>query len=139
LPAPSSDPEVEVNVRNPVIIHWVHDMDRATRFYEQLFAVETTMRTPAFSLLALGPVQLALHLLEPGAPEAPLPHAGLNLEVDDVDALLPLLDPLGGRVVRTRQATREMPFRVAMLCDADGNGFELRQRVEGAGAPPPPG
>ena len=71
---------------------------------------------------------VALHILPAGeSAEGPLPHAGLNLEVDDLDAALAELRAAGGEVRAIHEAGGGVPVRVAEAADPDGNGFELRQ------------
>ena len=60
-------------------------------------------------------------------PEAPLPHAGLNLLVDDIEAVQRDIERLGGRLVELREPGGGVPVRVASFVDCEGNGFELRQ------------
>lgn len=116
-----------MRVRNPVVIHWVHDMDRALAFYEHVFGVTSTTESPAFSVLDLGAIKLALHGLGSAGAEQPLPNAGLNLEVDRIEDVVTLVEARGGTLVEIREPAPPVPLRVAMLRDPDGNAFELRQ------------
>jgi predicted enzyme related to lactoylglutathione lyase len=118
-----------MKVRNPVVVHWVRRMDATVEFYSDLFAAPVLSRSPMWSMLDLGDVKLALHLVDDDQPERPLPNAGLNLEVDALDELVDRAVALGGRCVHIRAAAPVMPFRVAILEDGDGNGFELRERA----------
>ena len=61
--------------------------------------------------------------------ESPLPHAGLNLEVDDIASLQRRITAAGGELLELREANARVPDRVATFRDTEGNGFELRQRV----------
>jgi len=80
--------------------------------------------------LNFGTFELALHILSPGdTEEAPLPHAGLNLEVDRIEDMQALIEDCGGELIELREATRHIPDRVATFRDTEGNGFELRQHV----------
>ena len=45
--------------------------------------------------------------------EAPLPHAGLNLEVDRIEELQAIIVSNGGSMTELREATRTVPDRVA--------------------------
>jgi predicted enzyme related to lactoylglutathione lyase len=118
-----------MKVRNPVVIHWARRMDAAVDFYSELFAAPVLSRSLTWSMLDLGDVRLALHLIDDEQPERPLPNAGLNLEVDAIDELVDHAAALGGRCVDVKGPAPAMPFRVAILEDVDGNGFELRQRA----------
>ena len=64
--------------RNPVFIHYVHDMARARRFYESVFGVLPTFTSPGWTTLNFGSFELALHILSPGHnDDLPMPNAGL--------------------------------------------------------------
>ena len=115
--------------RNPIVIHYVHDMQRAIDFYRSVFEVESLSESPGWSTLDFGPIELALHILYPQSsePEAPLPHAGLNVEVDNIEAMQVVIEGKGGVLVELREAEGGVPVRVATFRDSEGNGFELRQ------------
>ena len=116
--------------RNPIFIHYVHDMDRARRFYESVFDVSPSFASRGWTTLRFGTFDLALHILSPGhVEEAPIPHAGLNLEVDRIEDMQARIETHGGALIELREATRHIPDRVATFRDPEGNGFELRQRV----------
>lgn len=119
-------------VSNPVVIHWTLDMTRATAFYEAVLGLDVLTRGEELSVLDLPPVQLVLHAVHEEDPERPLAHAGLNVEVADLDAGLDLVRAHGGEVLRVREPAPPVSLRVAMCRDPDGNGFELRQRVGSA-------
>jgi predicted enzyme related to lactoylglutathione lyase len=119
-----------MNGRNAIFIHYVHDMDRARRFYESVFDVSPSFTSRGWTTLRFGAFELALHILTPGhVEEAPLPHAGLNLEVDRIEDMKVRIEMQGGTMIDLREATRHIPDRVATFRDTEGNGFELRQRV----------
>ena len=119
-----------MNGRKPIFIHYVHDMDRARSFYELVFDVSPSFASSGWTTLNFGSFELALHILSPGdMDEAPLPHAGLNLEVDRIETMQALIEQNGGRRIELREATSNVPDRVATFRDPEGNGFELRQYV----------
>jgi len=116
--------------RNPIFIHYVYDMARARRFYESVFDVSPSFASSGWTTLNFGSFELALHILSPGfRDEAPLPHAGLNLEVDLIEQVQALIEKHGGTMRELREAAPNVPVRVATFLDPDGNGFELRQQV----------
>ena len=119
-----------MRARNPMVIHYVHDMERAKRFYTAVFDVQAAFESPGWTQLNFGTFDLALHILYPDSrePEAPLPHAGLNLEVDRIEDLQLDIERLGGRLVELREPSGGVPVRVATFQDCEGNGFELRQQ-----------
>ena len=123
-----------MRVRNPMVIHYVRDMDRACAFYRDALglAPEPTPGSGSrgWNTFRCDGLILALHIL-PGkdSVEAPLPHAGLNLEVDDLDGAIVALRAAGGELRALQEAGGGVPVRVASVADPDGNGFELRQHV----------
>ena len=115
--------------RNPLVIHYVRDMDRAKTFYRKVLDVVPSFESPGWTTLDLGAIELALHILHPQSdePEGPLPHAGLNLEVDNIEDVQRDIERLGGRLIELREPGVGVPVRVASFVDCEGNGFELRQ------------
>jgi predicted enzyme related to lactoylglutathione lyase len=119
-----------MNWRKPIFIHYVHDMDRARRFYQTVFDVSPSFTSKGWTTLNFGSFELALHILSSSnVEEAPLPHAGLNLEVDLIEEMQARIEGGGGSMTELREATRHVPDRVATFRDTEGNGFELRQHV----------
>jgi predicted enzyme related to lactoylglutathione lyase len=117
---------------NPIVIHYVRDMERARQFYQDAFGVPVSVSSPGWSMLDFGDFELALHILYPGHDgEGPLPHAGLNLEVELIEAAQAEVEAAGGKMIELREAEPHIPVRVASFLDPDGNGFELRQNVAG--------
>lgn len=118
-----------MKARNPIVIHYVHDMDRARAFYEKTFDVKPSFESPGWTTLDFGAIELALHILSPdsGEPDGPIPHAGLNLEVDDIEEIQADIEKLGGQLIELREPEGGVPVRVACFEDCEGNGFELRQ------------
>ena len=118
-----------MKARNPIVIHYVHDMKRATTFYTEVFQVVPAFESPGWTTLDFGAIQLALHILpQSGDAEGPLPHAGLNLEVDSIEEMQDDIERLGGRLLELREPDAGVPVRVATFRDCEGNGFELRQQ-----------
>lgn len=119
-----------MKARNPIVIHYVHDMDRAKEFYISSFDVKASFESPGWTTLNFGAIELALHILSPRSsePESPLPHAGLNLEVDNIEEIQSDIERHGGRLVELREPAGGVPVRVATFQDCEGNGFELRQK-----------
>ena len=116
--------------RKPIFIHYVHDMGRARRFYESVFDVSPSFASSGWTTLNFDSFELALHILSPGEmDEAPLPHAGLCLEVDRIEEMQTVIEHQGGKMTELREADQNVPDRVASFRDTEGNGFELRQHV----------
>ena len=110
-----------------MFIHYVHDMARACTFYQTLFSQEPTMKTPGWTVFNVATIQLALHILHGDIDENPLPHAGLNLMIDNLEEAQHTIKSAGGRVLIIREPDDFVPVRVASCVDTEGNGFELRQ------------
>ena len=117
-----------MRAKNPIVIHYVQDMDRAKAFYTRAFGVKPSFESPGWTTLDFGGLQLALHTL-PGPPysEGPLPHAGLNLEVESIEEVQTDIENLGGQLIELREPKAGVPVRVATFHESEGNGFELRQ------------
>ena len=118
-----------MNAREPMIIHYVEQMDRAVRFYHDVIGLEVVDTSPGWSTLRCDGCIVALHILGPGMNESATAHAGLNLRVDDLDAAVAEVVAGGGHVKRIQEAGGGIPVRLAELTDSEGNGFELRQAV----------
>jgi predicted enzyme related to lactoylglutathione lyase len=112
-----------------MFILYVRDMSRAIAFYRDALGMVPRMEMPGWSMLACGGATVALHILGPGVAEGLCRHAGLNLQVDDLDAATEDVVRAGGQLVTKRPAGGGVPVRLAELKDPDGNAFELRQFV----------
>ena len=115
--------------RNPLVIHYVYDMNRAKQFYTEVFQVKPKFESSGWTTLDFGSIELALHLTHDDweMAERPLPHAGLNLEVDKIEAVQADIERFGGQMTELREPDGFVPVRVASFKDSEGNGFELRQ------------
>jgi predicted enzyme related to lactoylglutathione lyase len=115
--------------RNPLVIHYVYDMNRAKRFYTEVFQVKPKFESSGWTTLDFGSIELALHIThaQSDMDERPLPHAGLNLEVDKIEDVQADIERLGGQMTELREPDGFVPVRVASFKDSEGNGFELRQ------------
>ncbi|WP_218938352.1 VOC family protein [Modestobacter altitudinis] len=107
------------------------DLPRLATFYRDLFGAVETERVPAeeptFYLgLRIGDSDLGL-VSDADAPEGPQ-RMLLSIAVPDVDALLPRVSELGGRV---EGPPNDMPWgqRVAHVQDPDGNAVNLTQQL----------
>ena len=112
--------------KNPMVIHYVHDMDRAKAFYTGSFHVSPLFESSGWTTLDFGQIVLALHSLPTGA-DCLLPNAGLNLEVDNIEEIQADIERLGGRLIELHEPRDHVPIRIALFQDSEGNGFELRQ------------
>lgn len=118
-----------MRAHNPLVIHYIHDMDRACKFYHETLGLTPDTRSAGWSTFTCGELLVALHIVEEDDEERPLPHAGLNLQVDDLDAAVEELKAGGGTVRQLREAGGGVPVRLAEVTDTEGNSFELREFV----------
>ncbi len=118
-----------MRARDPMFILYVRDMDRTLGFYRDTFEMEVVQHTPGWSMLRCGGATIALHILSPSSRESVAPHAGLNLNVDDLDQAIAEVLAAGGEHIITREPTDFVPVRMCELRDTEGNGIELRQFV----------
>ena len=119
-----------MNARDPMIIHYATDMNRAVAFYRDVFDVAVEFESPGWSTLAMGSFTLAPHILFSGHhDEVVLPNAGLNLLVDSIEMSQKRIESSGGVLRELREPDSFVPVRVASFYDSEGNGFELRQEV----------
>jgi catechol 2,3-dioxygenase-like lactoylglutathione lyase family enzyme len=112
-----------------MVILYVHDMQRAVAFYRDGVGLTVTAQSPGWSMLACGDASVGLHHIYRGVTEHPVPFAGLNLQVDDLDLAVAQAVAHGARLVEVREAEPNIPVRLGVLVDPDGNGFELRQQM----------
>lgn len=98
-------------------------------FYEQVLGATEVFRYPDegkvfYKTLKIGDAELGL-VAEEADVSAPS-RITLSIDVADVDALLPQVEPAGGRV---RGPSNDMPWgqRVAHIFDPDGNPVNLTQ------------
>ncbi len=118
-----------MQVKDPLFILYVHDMNRALTFYRDTFELQVVQHTPGWSMLRCGGATIALHILSTRSSESVVAHAGLSLQVAHLDAAIDKVISAGGEHIVTREATDFVPVRMCELKDTEGNGFELRQFV----------
>ena len=111
-----------------MVVLYVHDMDRAVAFYRDAIGLTLTAKAPGWSMLACGDAFIGLHHIYRGVEESTVPHAGLNLQVDDLDAAIARATAGGAKLVAIREPQPRVPVRLGVLLDTEGNGFELRQQ-----------
>jgi predicted enzyme related to lactoylglutathione lyase len=107
------------------------DLPRLATFYGDLCGAVETERVPPdgptfFVSLRIGDSELGL-VSDDDAPDGPQ-RMLLSIAVPDVDALLPRVTELGGRV---EGPPNDMPWgqRVAHVQDPDGNAVNLTQQI----------
>ena len=110
-------------------IQYVHNMDRAVAFYRDGVGLTLVSQSTGWSMLSCGDALLGLHGIYAGVDERPVPYAGLNLLVDDLDPAIERALLHGATLSAIREPEPRVPVRLGVLLDPEGNGFELRQQV----------
>jgi predicted enzyme related to lactoylglutathione lyase len=123
----SGEDEATMRASNLMVIQYVYDMPRAIAFYRDALGLRVVSESPGWSMLSCGD---ALVGLGPGVVEGLSPHAGLNLQADNLESAIADVCKAGGslRTVREPEPPR-VPVRLAEMLDSEGNAFELRQYV----------
>jgi predicted enzyme related to lactoylglutathione lyase len=113
----------------PIIV--TPNLGSVQAFYEQVLGAVEVARYPEdgpvfYKTLKIGDAELGL-VAEPADTSVP-PRIALSIDVADVNALLPLVEPAGGRV---QGPSNDMPWgqRVAHVFDPDGNPVNLTQQL----------
>lgn len=108
------------------------DIGRMSSFYTELFGAEEDLRVPGrkgpfFVTLRFGGASLTLVDQKKGADAAP-GGVAVAVFVENVDELLPRVEPAGGKV---HGKAKNMPWghRVAHIGDPDGNTINLTQTL----------
>jgi catechol 2,3-dioxygenase-like lactoylglutathione lyase family enzyme len=114
--------------RSLLIVIYVPDMAEAVAFYRDGLALPLVMQSSGWSMLACGEALIGLHLIERGVDERPVPYAGLNLLVDDLEGAIHRAVAHGATLVALREPDRAGLPRLGVLLAPGGNGFELRDR-----------
>ena len=117
-----------------MVIQYVHDMSRAVAFYRDALGLEVIMESPGWSMLSCSGALVGLHMIESGASEGLAPHAGLSLEVQDLETTIEDIRKAGGclREIREPQLPN-VPVRLAVVEDSEGNVFEIGHMVDSEG------
>lgn len=117
---------------NLMVIQYVYDMSRAVAFYRDALGLPVVSESSGWSMLSCGDGDAfgGLHIIEPGVSEGVARHAGLNLQVDELETAVADICKAGGRLLTIREAELpRVPVRLAEVQDSEGNGFEIRQYV----------
>tara|TARA_A100001037_G_C15111215_1_gene619070 strand:- start:1506 stop:1742 length:237 start_codon:yes stop_codon:yes gene_type:complete len=77
--------------------------------------------------LDFGAIELTLHSLGDDG-EQPLPHAGLNFYVDNIEQIQADIEHLGEQLIELREPSGGVTVRVTTFKNSEGNGLELRQQ-----------
>jgi predicted enzyme related to lactoylglutathione lyase len=118
-----------IGVRDLMVVLYVHEMDRAVAFWRDGVGLPVMAQSLGWSRMGWPHGSIGLHAIYKGVTERPVPHAGPNFEVDDLEAAIEQAVRHGAQLVALREAEPRVPVRPGVLLDPDGKGFELRQTV----------
>ena len=100
---------------------WAADMDRAIRFYCELFGGELSFRTDVWSEVVVCGATIGIH----GDGEGKRTWTGLSFQVDDLHEGVALLEQHGGQLARPLEERDEEELHLAMCVDPEGNEFMM--------------
>ena len=104
---------------------WAKEMDRAMRFYCEVFDAKIVRRSDVMAEVAIAGSLLCIH----GGGEGKRTWTGLSFQIGDLFAACDLLRDAGGLVLRELKDTPDEPAHLAMCADPEGNEIMLiRQR-----------
>src|SRR4051812_47508348 len=117
-----------------MVIQYVHDMSRALAFYRDAMGLQVISESPGWSMLSCGDALVGLHVIESGVAEDLAPHAGLSLEVQDLEIAIADIRKAGGNLREIREPDLpHVPVRLAVVEDSEGNVFEIGHMVDSEG------
>lgn len=136
-PAPEGTPAVTDTAAVNPVVHFeipVTDMDRAIRFYEEVFAVKLVRRETdgydmAFFPRADGRPGASGALAKGDVYKPTRDGAILYFDVPDIDAVIARAEAAGGSALYPKKDIGEAGF-VAEIADSEGNRIALSQAAE---------
>ena len=103
-------------------IVYVDEMERATRFYTDVFGAEVRFASPDWTSLVVAGAQIGLH----GGGRGEHHECGLGFDVDDIEAACAAARAAGGAVVREPEfKADEGGITLATIADTEGNELSL--------------
>ena len=106
-------------------IIWAQDMDRAVRFYREVFDAVVVRRSEVMAEVEVAGSLIGIH----GGGEGKRTWTGMSFQIEDLFQACDLLRAAGGTVIRPPEDTPEEPAHLAMCADPEGNEIMLtRQR-----------
>jgi len=103
---------------------WVAEMDRAIRFYTELFGGSLSFRSDVWSEVVIAGATLGLH----GDGEGKRTWTGLSFQLDDLRAGVDRLIAHGGELAKSLEEDGEEALHLALCVDPEGNEFMMTQR-----------
>jgi lactoylglutathione lyase len=105
-------------------IIWAQDLERAVRFYREVFGAEIARQSSVMAELLICGTTLGIH----GGGEGKRTWTGLSFQVGDLFAACAELRAGGGTVLRPPEDTPEEPAHLAMCADPEGNEIMLTRK-----------
>ena len=102
-------------------IIWAQDMERAVRFYCEVFDAVVVRKSEVMAELSVAGSLIGIH----GGGEGKRTWTGLSFQVGDLFAGCDALRVAGGVVLREPEDTPEEPAHLAMCADPEGNEIML--------------
>lgn len=103
---------------------WAQDMERAVRFYREVFNAQVVRQSEVMAELTIAGSTLGIH----SGGEGKRTWTGLAFQVADLFAACDILAAAGGSVLRPPEDTPEEPAHLAMCADPEGNEIMLTKR-----------
>jgi predicted enzyme related to lactoylglutathione lyase len=103
---------------------WAADMERAARFYCELFGGRVLRQTPAILEVGILDAVIGIH----GGGEGKRTWTGISLQVPDVVSGAEDVLAAGGRLAREPEPENGEPPHLAMCIDTEGNEFMLTRK-----------
>ena len=110
-----------MNVEKFKYIIWAANLDRAVKFYTDVFDARVLRQSDVMADLSIAGSLLGIH----GGGEGKRTWTGLSFQVADLFTACEMLRNAGGLVLREPEDTPEEPAHLAMCVDTDGNEIML--------------
>ena len=105
-------------------IVWAKNLERAVRFYREVFDAELVRQSEVMAELAIAGSTLGIH----SGGEGVRTWTGMSFQIGDLFAGCTALRAAGGTVLREPVDTPEEPAHLAMCIDPEGNEIMLTVR-----------
>ena len=110
-----------MHVEKVKYIIWAQEMDRAVRFYCEVFDAQIVRRSDVIAEVVVADSTIGIHC----GGEGKRTWTGLSFQIGDLFAACDLLRDAGGLVLRELKDTPDEPAHLAMCADPDGNEIML--------------
>jgi len=105
-------------------IIWAADLDRAVRFYREVFDAEIVRQSEVMAEIRVAGSTIGIH----GGGEGKRTWTGLSFQITDLFTACDVLRAAGGLVLRPPEDTPEEPAHLAMCADPEGNEIMLTKK-----------